>query len=261
MARLNKEQHQDIINRYQAGELCSDLAREFSVDRSSVYALLKRRGVQMQQRSYIFRKASGHFLDETVFESINDSSAYWIGFLLADGAVVNTTVALVLQDQDYYHLEKFRQFVGGSQSLVRVESSNSWRYAFQSQKIVDDLGKWGVTPRKSHTATVHPNLKDNYHFWRGLIDGDGSLGLYKHRSKAIARLDLCGSCNVIRSFCDFALSHFNLRLNPKTHKSIHRVQAGGRTASTLVNAIYGDAALSLDRKALSAYNILQWSKS
>ncbi|XZO04378.1 MAG: helix-turn-helix domain-containing protein [Microcoleus sp.] len=154
MVRLTKIQHQNIVNRYQAGELCSDLSREFGVDRSSVYEL-KRKGVQMQDKSYVFRKASGHYLDETVFETINNDSAYWIGFLLADGAIVDTTVALCLQDRDSFHLEKFRQFVAGTQSLIKVESTKSWRYAFQSRKVVNDLEAWGVTSRKSATATVH----------------------------------------------------------------------------------------------------------
>jgi len=259
MARLTKIQHQNIVNRYQAGELCSDLSREFGVDRSSVYELLKRKGVQMQDKSYVFRKASGHCLDETVFESTTDDSAYWIGFLLADGAIVDTTVALCLQDQDSFHLEKFRQFFVGTQSLVKVESTKSWRYAFQSQKIVNDLGVWGVTPRKSATATVHPDLVMNRHFWRGVVDGDGMLGVYKNHAKTTARLDLCGSQNVISSFCSFAVQCFGITLKPGTHRNIHRVQVGGHPAAKIVNALYESAATALDRKALSAYEVWQWS--
>jgi DNA-binding transcriptional regulator WhiA len=260
MARLTKIQHQDIVDRYQAGELCADLAREFAVDRSSVYSLLKRKGVQMQDKSYVFRKASGHYLDENVFEAITDDSAYWIGFLLADGAIVDTTVALCLQDQDSFHLEKFRQFVGGTQSLIKVESTKSWRYAFQSQKVVDDLGVWGITPRKSSTATVHPFLVMNRHFWRGVIDGDGSLGVYKNHAKTTARLEICGSQDVALKFCYFAKQVFGISINSKTQRNVYRVQVGGHSAATLVNALYENASTALDRKALSAYAVWQWNK-
>lgn len=260
MARLTKTQHQNMIERYQSGEICSDLAREFGVDRSSVYELLKRKGVQMHDRSYVFRKASGHLIDKTAFESITDDSAYWIGFLLADGAIVNTTVALCLQDRDSFHLEKFRQFVGGTQSIIKVESTKSRRYAFQSQKIVDDLRLWGVTPRKSATSAVHSNLAMNRHFWRGVVDGDGMLGVYKNHAKTTARLELCGSQSVISSFCYFAAQGVEIILNPGMQRNISRVQVGGRPAASLVNALYENASTALDRKALSAYKVWQWSK-
>jgi len=258
MPRLTKDQHNQIIIRYQDGELCSDLAREFEVDRSSVYSLLQRRGVQMQDTSYVFRKASGHFLNESAFDIASDDAAYWLGFLLADGAIVGNTISLCLQEKDSFHLEKFRQFVGGSQAILKIESTNSCRYAFQSAKITNKLKEFGITERKSHTASVHSSLSNNVHFWRGMIDGDGSIGIYPNHAKKTARVELVGSIFVIFAFCRFVKQALGLTVNPKQNKGIHRVQIGGKPAAQVVNLLYEDAITALDRKALSAFEVWQW---
>ncbi|MEG4389590.1 hypothetical protein QUA44_24375 [Microcoleus sp. N9_A2] len=232
MTRLTKDQHNQIIIRYQDGELCSDRARDFEVDRSSVYSLLQRRGVQMRDRSYVFRKASGHFLNESAFDAASDDATYWLGFLLADAAIVGNTVALCLQEKDSFHLEKFRQFVEGSQAILEIESTKSCRYAFQSVKIINKLKEFGITERKSHTASVHSRLSNNVHFWRGMIDGDGSIGVYANHAKKTARMELCGSSSVIFAFCRFVEQALGLTMNPSQHRNIHRVQSRWQACGT-----------------------------
>ena len=71
-------------------------------------------------------------------------------------------------------------------------------YAFGSIKVAKDLARCGVVPKKSLIAKPHEALLNNRHFWRGMIDGDGTL--YKDRNG----LGLCGTEAVCQGFLDFA---------------------------------------------------------
>ncbi len=264
MTRLSKIQHNEIIERYKQGELCSSLGFEFGISGSAVYQLLKRNNVQMQTRSYIYRKASGHTLNESAFDLDTKESAYWVGFLMADGAIWETTVALHLNSKDKDHLEKFKLFMGGTQSIVEIKEKNSVRYAFQSVAIVNKLALFGVTEKKSHTAKVPEKLKNNFDFWRGVIDGDGSIGIYKRSGeksfgKPSVRLELLGSSFVINSFIEFVGSSFNIHSSSSIDKNTPRVQLYGKSAIKVINSLYENATIALDRKAAKALKVRQIS--
>lgn len=54
-----------------------------------------------------------HTMDESVFDAINEQSAYWIGDLMADGNIYtgktgNPRIALTLAEGDREHLVKLR---------------------------------------------------------------------------------------------------------------------------------------------------------
>lgn len=265
MPRLSAKQRSEIVARYELGELCPELAAEFGVDRSSVFGLLKRRGATMQSREYIFRKASGHTLDTEAFSLETESARYWLGFLAADGCVQNTTVSLVLSEKDSWHLSKFRQFMGGSQKFVNVERTldgkvnRSVRYAFQSEKVVNDLALMGIGERKSLSFSVHESFCGCRHFWRGMVDGDGYVALVSHRGVKTARLELCGSEASMIQFSEYVQQLLGVLLKVSGMKSIWRVSAGGMTAARLIDHLYRDAEIALDRKATSAFLVQEWA--
>lgn len=148
--------------------------------------------------SSLLREKRGFTLNESVFETITDDSAYWLGFLLADGNVSENTITLNLKTGDTEHLEKFRTFMGGNQTISVKKDIRMSGYAFGSIKVAKDLAGWGIVPNKSLIAKPHKDLINNRHFWRGMIDGDGTL--YKDRNG----LGLCGTEAVCQGFLDFA---------------------------------------------------------
>jgi hypothetical protein len=152
MPRLTKQQHSDIIDRYSKGELCTHLAKEYQVDRTSVDQLLRRRNVTMHSKSYVYRKMSGGELDENCFDSLDDDSLYWLGFLMADGAVFGSAIALVLHSKDRDHLLKFKKFVSGNQKIIDLTVQPGSRYAFCSIELVKKLATLGIGENKSHSA-------------------------------------------------------------------------------------------------------------
>lgn len=66
-------------------------------------------------KGIIFGKTK-YTLDDTVFDTVTEESAYWSGFLMSDGNINygktgNARIALVLAKVDFSHLEKFRDFL------------------------------------------------------------------------------------------------------------------------------------------------------
>ncbi len=230
---------------YASGLGGEEIGRRLGVAGCSIRSVLSVRGVNRREQSQAQRLHTGHTLNESVFGTLNEESEYWLGFLAADGAVVNRTVALVLHERDERHLEKFRRFVGGSQAIVKPREDTR-RYAFQSRRVADALATYGVTERKSKTLTPTQSLCSSRHFWRGMIDGDGSLGL---RKDGIQRLELCGSLPAMTLFLAFIKANgIATEANVNVMKSIFRVQLTGRFAVECIFLLYNNATVALDRK-------------
>jgi DNA-binding transcriptional regulator WhiA len=126
-----------------------------------------------------------HTVNEAVFDTITEESAYWLGFLMADGNINtgktgNPRIALTLAERDREHLVKFRKFLNCSNQIllkivkVNEKTWNQYTLRFSSKNIADRLNEFGITKRKSLTAKSI-GLEDNKHFWRGVLDGDGYI--------------------------------------------------------------------------------------
>jgi hypothetical protein len=126
-------------------------------------------------------------IDHDLFKDLDDESAYWIGFLMADGNIesMKNNVNVTLQIGDRDHIEKFKKFTKGNNSIREISQKRIYknietvghysRYSFTSDEVVKTLSLYGVVPRKSLTATPSPLVSGNKHFWRGVIDGDGCI--------------------------------------------------------------------------------------
>jgi DNA-binding transcriptional regulator WhiA len=62
-------------------------------------------------------------VNEAVFDTITEESAYWLGFLMADGSINtgktgNPRIALTLAERDREHLVKFRKFLNCSNQIL-----------------------------------------------------------------------------------------------------------------------------------------------
>jgi hypothetical protein len=245
MPRLTKQQHSDIIDRYSKGELCTHLAREYQVDRTSIDQLLRRKNVTMHSKSYVYRKMSGGELNENCFDVLNSNSLYWLGFLMADGSVCGSAIALVLHSKDRGHLLKFKKFVGGNQKVIDLAVQPGSRYAFCSIELVKKLASLGIAENKSHSATASDCCAQSKDFWRGVVDGDGYLS--NINSKAI-RFELCGSLKMMSQFQTYIKTVLNVEINVSTMRTIYRVQLSGVKACKVIDHLYKDAEIFLDRK-------------
>jgi len=120
---------------------------------------------------------------------------YWIGMLGADGCVSDEgAIFLRLQERDSAHVEALRAFVGGGHE-GRIsgpsKSDRSYCLAFTSRPIAADLLRLGgITPRKSLTYDPGTQAAAEAAFWLGMLDGDGTTGIYTFKRANAVRPQL-----------------------------------------------------------------------
>jgi hypothetical protein len=192
-----------IIAAYISGEGATTVAAQFGVNKRTVYNILNRASVGTRPRHDRVagdlavrqkkREALGHKrgprvpFREGAFAVLTDEVAYWLGYLTADGCVSIDVFAgksprlmLVQSRAHRCQCERMKAFLGCANPVEDYQSETFGvvrdfsRLQVTSQRLADDLKYWGIRPAKTGTVGVHPDVKDNAHFWRGVIDGDGS---------------------------------------------------------------------------------------
>ena len=124
------------------------------------------------------------YLNHEAFDIITNDAAYWIGFLFADGSVFQQQrggapfVQLRLSEIDRGQLEHFRQFLDSTHAITTSPPGNfggyqsraSVRYTVSSRRLAGRLLELG-----RYEGPIAPELTVSRHFWRGVVDGDGSI--------------------------------------------------------------------------------------
>lgn len=254
--KLNPESANEICRRYEKGESSTSLAKVFDVAGPSIRSLLKRRNIKIRTNRESHIRCS---LNETVFDTITEESAYWIGFLMADGCVTNVNqIQLGLATRDRDHVVRFRSFLGSSHKISNRNNGLGAGLTVSSSHLVSVLAQYGVVPRKSLTAQVI-GLQDNRHFWRGVVDGDGSLMLpTPKRSSHLLRL--CGSFFLMSQFAEFVKVHLDIDTSVRKHKTIFEVGPGQAKSFKIVSLLYSDCAIALPRKLEHAQIFMRSAK-
>lgn len=205
-------------------------------------------------------------LNESAFEYITEDSAYWLGFLIADGCITRNKrhpnsqpllkVNLGLNDSG--QLQKLRNFLSfeGKITLCAKYCSMS----VSSRRIVEDLERYGVVARKSRRTMAHSLLESNRHFWRGVIDGDGCIYVKANNYPAVY---LAGSEQLLRQFSRYVLSAGLTKHLPAVRlcRSIMQLAVAGKHAVNIIEHLYQDNRIALERKqALATAVINLWRK-
>jgi hypothetical protein len=269
ITEMDAEARAALVQRYRDGESAPDIAKSIGCDHVTIYRLLRQAGIEIRSQSEA--KRVDHPLREDAFdEPLTPAAAYFVGMLMTDGCVTDTrgnpTIALSLQERDRGLVEELTRFLGSTNAICETTSIDngivksrdgqpfkSARVAFTSRRLADALARYGVVPRKSKTAKVI-GLEMDRDFWRGAVDGDGSLGIDE---RGMASVSLCGSETLVHQFAAYIKSVSpTCAANPFPTKSIFAVSASGSHAYRVAEALYGDCCVALDRKLEKAREIL-----
>ena len=267
-----------IVSDYLKGISSPILSKRFGVSVPTITKYLHRNIVELRNPSCARRQ---YKLDETVFDTLTEESAYWIGCLLGDGNISilkygqkKLNIGLAVKDEN--HLLKFRNFLKSNYKLEYLSphickgkdkeylSQPSVRINITSKILVDKLKEFGVVPNKSFNASASDILLNNGDFWRGLIDADGTLDMYSRPdNEYYPRLRLIGSEILMNQFLKFIkiVTPFKCDVTVRSTKSIYGVSLGGKNAIYIINYLYSNSNIWLDRKFLSASLILEKNKS
>lgn len=116
------------------------------------------------------------------FHKLTPESLYWLGWMATDGCVHwqnGWKISLELQEADKALIERFSKFIGGTEPKQRKGKRSSWYTSLGSSIMGSKLLEYGIKQRKSSTLLVSPELARSPHFWRGAIEGDGSITEYE----------------------------------------------------------------------------------
>jgi hypothetical protein len=263
---LTDEQKTRAAERYLAGDAPDTIADTLGVCANNIRNALRGLGVEMRNRAKARTKLR---LRANAFDSVTPASAYWIGFLFADGAlsvrkIGSPVLAVGLAEKDRGHIVKLRDFLGSEHKITRYRQRGSetvpcgdayWavRLSIRSAEIGAALLQHGMCA-KSLQRIAPDYLKSNAHFWRGLVDGDGHVGV----SRGKPRLGLCGGQVLMEQFVAFLRSNsIGLHTEVRAEKNIHRVDLNCGSAVDAVRLLYtDDAPVALERKQKRARAII-----
>lgn len=254
--KLTEEQKQACVAEYLRGDSISMIADRYKVDRSTVWSLLGRRGVKMRKPHETNPRRA---FNRDAFSTITEESAYWIGFLMADGSIAHrkSSFYFSLGISERSHVEKFREFLKSDHKISMTPGKGYanakpiFRLSIASKPIVARLAKYGVRPRKNFNARVI-GLENNRHFWRGVVDGDGYVSNRIGRYGRHPVIGLVGAKPLLRQFRKFimTLTKTNVRVQPL--HSIWSVCVSCHVAVPVIEALYSDCTIALDRKLTTA---------
>lgn len=179
----------NIVSDYTMNDFVSlsALAEKYSITRTLAYEVLNYYGTPVKSRSKSNRRCE---LNENIFNSINDESAYWLGFIWGDGSVNDRTLRVKLAIKDIDHLMKLKTFLGSSHKIQHYPETGlegAVALDISNQHLVDCLKRFNILPNKTYDHDFNFNdLPDLYlsDFWRGFFDADGCFskqGNYGHR--------------------------------------------------------------------------------
>jgi hypothetical protein len=113
------------------------------------------------------------------FSIFSRESAYWAGFIAADGNVDHKgRLRVYLGIKDIEHLYKLKEFLGSEHKVAKNETLNRCSFELTDKNIVQGLRDlYNIKPNKSYDLMWPSSLPSELcaSFIRGYWDGDGSL--------------------------------------------------------------------------------------
>ena len=218
--------------------------------------------------------------NENYFETIDcEHKAYWLGFLMADGCILDEilsdgtrkprTIQLNVSLCDIEIVKNFmkdielnKQIKYSSKTSIYDEKLEYCKITAGSSKMCNDLIYHGCTPRKSLTLKFPNTIPNNMvrHFVRGYFDGDGSvwyserMQLKKGRNKPTLQKNFRGAFQGTVDFLTVLkniLENNNMSIGNirKGHGNVFTFEFGARqTMINFYHYLYDDATIYLGRK-------------
>jgi len=201
--------------------------------------------------------------NENYFEIIDtEDKAYFLGFICADGCVLNDAktyryqLNLKIHKKDEHILQELLKYTNGEMEIWRHEKRNMSQIAFSGKKMIEDLEIHGVIPKKTFMVE-YPQIKEDLerHFLRGYFDGDGCIRINTDKRDNSKRGDLRivgGSMGMLNKINERMNILFGTNLNklygPKNKDYKFIGWAGMTDIEKIYHGFYDDSSLYLTRK-------------
>lgn len=245
-----------IIPLYQSGVSQVDLEKKLNLTRKTIREILKNSNVEYRRANEAVAIARGNQINHKVFDNLEDERVlYWIGLIYTDGHVnisgKDNSIEIALHYQDRELLEKLKSFLNTSAPITKVKDSNCYKFRFFSERIVLILKDLGFTNNKSKILVPDEKLKNSRHFWRGCIDGDGSLYFSKPGGYNAPCISLVGTYDTCKGLLDFTkIGNITSKrnVNKANGNNLHRIDFSWKKALQVADLLYKDSKIYMNRK-------------
>lgn len=201
----------------------------------------------------------------------NEQLNYIYGLFLADGWLIKrkgivTGISMEVHIKDKDIIQKLCKLIPNSSFYYRERDTN-FKHQYKSicfQYSRKDLPLLLIQmgfPTENKDINAKPPIIDynDYAFWRGVIDGDGSLGLKKNGTPFIS---LTTNSDALKeAFCLFLHNITGKYYNPHRNKrdNIYNIGCNGQSAKLVIGELYNsiiDTSIFLNRKYIKMKEVL-----
>lgn len=266
--QFTEEQKADILSKYKNNVSANVVAREYGCTIPVIKRLVKLAGIHWDNLPTNYKLKNGYRLDRNCFDKFDtEKELYFYGLILADGCIINNTIAVSLKSSDVDILEEMKNFFKTDKPVAKVQTDkqDAHRFSISDKVVADKLRSVGLEPRKSLREKVPSFYNvDNInmrHFWRGFVDGDG--GVYSSEDYNSRCITLIGTIEIMQEFikfCDKYVRNFkyNLYKNKRVDKNCYELRVNSESSSAVARFLYSNCSVSLSRKLKQADKLMKY---
>lgn len=194
----------------------------------------------------------GNINEKYFSDTENANALYWAGFIAADGCIHKAKISIGLSIKDTDHVQKFKDSLQ-IKNPIKISDYKINNRPFKaaiinvySKKMVNDLEKYNIGPRKSLTYTFPQNIANHKYvnaFMRGYMDGDGCFCITKNNKLHIG---LCGTKHFLEIFNNILVQRAQLPemyndLSIHTCRNIYQMDYSSQdVCKQIINWLYMD---------------------
>lgn len=256
---LSQDELNNIIAMYQNNISLREIERITHHGRPALAKMLTELGIKTSQGNH-YRK---YFFNFDFFEKINNElSAYWLGFMYADGCILpqnkygEQEFKIQINEKDLELLEHFKEDIQSTYPIRYDKTKESVMViqSLRSQKTVDDLKRLGCVEKKSLLLTFPTENQVPkefvYHFIRGYFDGDGSITSFQLRpTHALSySVNFVGTESFIKSLSPYLLEMGSIFPDKRKINSWYLGIQGNQQVKKVYELLYNNSTRYMQRK-------------
>lgn len=212
-------------------------------------------------------------MEKPLFNLQQPQYSYLIGFIQTDGHLQSNTrnrgrLSIEISYKDKEILMKLQNIIPVNTTIyTRVRNTNFIKnhtgitLNVFDKNFRETINYYGVPYGKKSNIIEPPKVNySQIDYWRGIIDGDGSLGMTSNNIPFISLITM--SEKLFLEYKKF-LTNFGIEINLNRNKrdNIYNICVFNENAQKIVSALYYPGAIALDRKMKKANDIISWVRS
>lgn len=243
---------------------------ELSTDLSMTYRSIRKemKKLHLKPKQHEKYKTVNH----NFFKTWSEEMAYIFGYWFADGNIgsrgkhqFNSDFTFSISSKDIDILERFKTIMQSTYPIRHSKKEMNGKTFYchsvtiHSKEIYNDIISLGGCERKSLVAKF-PTIPEQYvrHFIRGYFDGDGSIRYRNNNLKYYPNANFLGISEFLSSMMNY-LPH-KTKITRGKNAKIYRIDYSGENAQKVLQLMYEDSNIYLQRKYDRYLNVTQWQR-